>query len=78
MKVILLTAIEYVREEEEEVAKEEHFSNKRASENENEVQGEPKIHVAVLEAVEAWNEENRNNDMHLQSGQWFCILRALG
>ena len=78
MKVILLTAIEYVREE-EEVAKEENFdktANKSTSENE--VQGEPKIHVAVLEAVEAWNEETGNNDMHLQSGQWFCVLRALG
>ena len=75
MKVILLTAIEYVREE-EEVAKEEHFSNKSTSETE--AQGEPKIHVAVLEAVEAWNEEKRNKDMLLQSGQWFCVLRALG
>ena len=75
MKVILLTAIEYVREE-EEVAKEEHFSNKSTSEHE--AQAKHKIHVAVLEAVEAWNEGKGNNDMQLQSGQWFCVLRALG
>ena len=58
MKVILLTAIEYVREE-KEVAKEENF-DKTANKS---AQGEPKIHVAVLEAVEAWNEEKRNNDV---------------
>ena len=76
MKVILLTAIEYVREE-EVVTTEENFAqtaNKGTSDNE--VQGEPKIHVAVLEGVEAWNDEKRKNDV--QSGQWICVLRALG
>ena len=76
MKVILLTAIEYVREEEVVATEELFVKTANKSTSDNEVQGEPKIHGVVIEAAEAWDEEKRSNDV--QSGKWIYILRALG
>ena len=77
MKVILLTAIEYAKVEEEEVATEEHFTKTAdKSISDNEVQGEPSTLVAVIEATEAWNKEKRNTEVQL--GPWNRGLRALG